>query len=61
MILNIMSLLALQGRPNEDKIKSKSNLILLSTCLSLVRNCIGVRDGKLGINCYAYGTNVNGQ
>jgi len=61
MILNTMSLPALQGRPNEDKKKSTSNLILLSTCPNLVRDCSGVRDGKLGTNCHVYGTNVNGQ
>jgi hypothetical protein len=56
-----MSLPALQGRPDEDKKKSTSNLILLSNCPNLVRDCSGVRDCKLGTNCHAYGTNVNGQ
>ncbi len=41
-----MSMPALQGKPNEDKKKFKSNLILLSTCPNLVRDYNGVRDGK---------------
>jgi hypothetical protein len=55
-----MSLPALQGLMKIKK-KYTSNLIILSTCPNLVRDCSGVRDGKLGTNCHAYGTDVNSQ